>query len=137
MHSLELHASQDAGFTGTTLAKAGKKLDELDATLASGKTRRGRTRCKPRSSLSPANPCTAGHHLQLAGDQPWHLRLTWSLTAGPRRGLGDGQDRDTAAARSATHGAPDAQRDQRASNEPSGQLDVYPFGHHPHEDSSQ
>lgn len=35
---------------------------------------------------------------------------------GAAAGAGDGQDRDTAAARSATHGGPDAQRDQRASN---------------------
>src|SRR5271165_1391801 len=41
-HSPELHEAQAAGFTGTTLAKAGKKLDELAATLARGKTRRPR-----------------------------------------------------------------------------------------------
>src|SRR5271169_6634970 len=39
-HSPELHQSQAAGFDGTTLAKAGKKLGELAATLARGKTRR-------------------------------------------------------------------------------------------------
>src|SRR5271165_4172044 len=39
-HSPELHAAQARGFDGTTLAKAGKKLDELTATLARGKTRR-------------------------------------------------------------------------------------------------
>src|ERR1019366_10472080 len=36
-HSPELHESQVRGFDGTTLAKAGKKLDELAATLARGK----------------------------------------------------------------------------------------------------
>src|SRR5260221_625325 len=41
-HSPELRNSQARGFDGTTLAKAGKKLDELAATLARGKTRRGR-----------------------------------------------------------------------------------------------
>src|SRR6266851_8983137 len=41
-HSPELHAAQAAGFDGTTLAKAGKKLDELAATLARGRTRRPR-----------------------------------------------------------------------------------------------
>ena len=41
-HSPELHDSQARGFDGTTLAKAGKKLDELAATLARGKTRRRR-----------------------------------------------------------------------------------------------
>src|SRR6266540_2261214 len=43
-HSPELHESQAAGFDGTTLAKAGKKLDDLAATLARGKTRRGKDR---------------------------------------------------------------------------------------------
>jgi hypothetical protein len=41
-HSPELHAAQAAGFDGTTLAKAGKKLSELAATLASGRARRPR-----------------------------------------------------------------------------------------------
>ena len=41
-HSPELHESQATGFDGTTLAKAGRKLDELAATLARGKTRRAR-----------------------------------------------------------------------------------------------
>ena len=38
-HSPELHASHAASFTGTALAKACRKLDELAATLARGKTR--------------------------------------------------------------------------------------------------
>src|SRR3974390_3118064 len=41
-HSPELRDSQARGFDGTTLAKAGKKLGELAATLARGKTRRPR-----------------------------------------------------------------------------------------------
>ena len=41
-HSPELHESQARGFEGTTLAKAGTKLDALAATLARGKTRRPR-----------------------------------------------------------------------------------------------
>jgi len=39
-HSPQLHEQQARGFTGTTLAKAGRALDELAATLARGKTRR-------------------------------------------------------------------------------------------------
>ena len=39
-HSPELHESQARGFEGTTLAKAGTKLDALATTLARGKTRR-------------------------------------------------------------------------------------------------
>ena len=41
-HSPELRESQARGFDGTTLAKAGRKLDELAATLARGKTRRAK-----------------------------------------------------------------------------------------------
>src|SRR6266568_4900084 len=43
-HSPELHEHQARGFDGTTLAKAGRKLDELAATLARGKTRRPRSK---------------------------------------------------------------------------------------------
>ena len=58
-HSPELHAAQAAGFDGTTLAKAGKKLDELAATLARGRTRRprekvaGRDRDDHRQAVGP------------------------------------------------------------------------------------
>ena len=55
-HSPELHEKQARGFTGTTLAKAGRKLDELAATLARGKTRRPRRRSKPRSARSCTTP---------------------------------------------------------------------------------
>ena len=42
IHSQSLHEDQARSFTGTTLAKAGRLLDELAATLARGKTRRTR-----------------------------------------------------------------------------------------------
>jgi transposase len=41
-HSPTLHAKQVRSFTETTLAKAGRQLDDLAATLARGKTRRTR-----------------------------------------------------------------------------------------------
>jgi hypothetical protein len=41
-HSQTLHDDQVRSFTGTTLAKTGRQLDELAATLARGKTRRSR-----------------------------------------------------------------------------------------------
>ena len=41
-HSPELHERQARGFTYTTLAKAGRRLDELAATLARGRARRPR-----------------------------------------------------------------------------------------------
>ena len=39
-HSQNLHDDQARSFTDTTLAKVGRKLDDLAATLARGKTRR-------------------------------------------------------------------------------------------------
>jgi len=54
-HSPELHEEQARGFADTTLAKAGRTLDELAATLARGKTRRRRTKPPPRS-LPPTGP---------------------------------------------------------------------------------
>ena len=54
-HSPELHAAQARGFDGTTLAKAGKKLDDLAATLARGKTRRpGKSRSGDRGDHAPS-----------------------------------------------------------------------------------
>ena len=65
-HSPELHARQARGFHGTTLAKAGRKLDELAATLARGKTRRPAPRSRPRSG-NHARPLGAARHRLAAG----------------------------------------------------------------------
>ena len=63
-HSPELHQSQARGFDGTTLAKAGRKLDELAATLARGKTRRGRDKVEAEiASITGQALGAAGHHL--------------------------------------------------------------------------
>ena len=71
-HSPELHQSQAAGFGGTTLAKAGKKLDELAATLARGKTRRPRAKVEAEIEAITA--------------KPWVRRvITWQLTATSQR----------------------------------------------------
>ena len=73
-HSPQLHASQAAGFTGTTLAKAGKKLDELAATLARGKTRRGSDKVKAEIESITRKPWVRRVITwQLAGDQPKYL----------------------------------------------------------------
>ena len=67
-HSPELHDSQARGFDGTTLAKAGRKLDELAATLARGKTRRAQGEGpRPRSRRSPPGP---GHAASSPGNWP-------------------------------------------------------------------
>ncbi len=87
-HSPQLHQSQARGLDGTTLAKAGKKLDELAATLARGKTRRER----------PAVEAEIGTILhdawarrvitwQLAGERPKDHRLTWAIDSGARAAL--------------------------------------------------
>jgi transposase len=87
-HSPELHASQAAGFAGTTLAKAGKKLDELAATLARGKTRRGRDQVEAEIESITRKPWVRRVITwQLAGDQPRDLRLTWSADQQARTAL--------------------------------------------------
>ena len=75
-HSPELHESQARGFDGTTLAKAGKKLDELAATLARGKTRRSRDKVQAEIETITRRPWI--RHVitwRLDGDQPKDLRL--------------------------------------------------------------
>ena len=79
-HSPELHESQARGFTGTTLAKAGKKLDELAATLARGKTRRSKDKVEAEISKITAKPWVRRVIAwQLSGEQPRDLRLAWRI----------------------------------------------------------
>ena len=86
--SPELHAAQARGFDGTTLAKAGKKLDELAATLARGKTRRGRDKVEAEIAATTRKPWVRRVITwQLAGDQPKDLRLTWGIDPGARAAL--------------------------------------------------
>jgi transposase len=89
-HSPELHASQAAGFTGTTLARAARKLAELAATLARGKTRR------PRAAVEAGigkilHDAWARRVItwQLTGDTPREHRLTWGIDEGARSALED------------------------------------------------
>ena len=87
-HSPELHKSQAAGFDGTTLAKAGKKLDELAATLARGKTRRGKDKVEAEISAITGKPWARRVITwELTGDQPKDLRLTWNIDVGARAAL--------------------------------------------------
>ena len=87
-HSPELHESQARGFTGTTLAKAGKKLDELAATLARGRTRRGKGKVQAEIETITAKPWVRRVITwQLDGDQPKDLRLTWNVDPDARAGL--------------------------------------------------
>ena len=87
-HSPELHDSQARGFDGTTLAKAGKKLDELAATLARGKTRRGKDKVAAAIEEIIRKPWVRRVITwQLDGDQPKDLRLTWTIDPGARTAL--------------------------------------------------
>jgi transposase len=87
-HSPELRDSQARGFDGTTLAKAGKKLDELAATLARGKTRRPRDKVEAEIEKITAKPWVRRViRWDLSGDQPRDLRLTWRVDPDARQAL--------------------------------------------------
>ena len=87
-HSPELHDSQALGFDGTTLAKAGKKLDELAATLARGKTRRPKEKVAAEIESVTAKPWARRVITwELAGEQPRDLRLTWKIDPDARAAL--------------------------------------------------
>ena len=87
-HSPELRDSQARGFDGTTLAKAGKKLDELAATLARGKTRRPRDKVQAEIEQITSKPWVRRViRWQLTGDQPKDLRLTWRIDPDARAAL--------------------------------------------------
>jgi transposase len=87
-HSPELRDAQARGFDGTTLAKAGRKLDELAATLARGKTRRGKDKVTAEIEQITAKPWVRRVVTwQLTGDQPKDLRLTWNIDPDARAAL--------------------------------------------------
>jgi transposase len=79
-HSPELHEAQAAGFAGTTLAKAGRKLDELASKLARGKTRRPRDEVEAEIASITAKPWVRRVvRWDLSGGQPQDLRLSWHV----------------------------------------------------------
>ncbi len=89
-HSEELHAAQVTGFEGTTLAKAARKLDDLAATLARGRTRR--TRDKVEEALRDITKDTWVRRVvrwDLTGEIPTELRLTWHVDPAARKQLED------------------------------------------------
>ena len=87
-HSPELRESQARGFDGTTLAKAGRKLDELAATLARGKTRRSKQKVQAVIEEITAKPWVRRViRWELAGDQPKDFRLTWQVDTQARAEL--------------------------------------------------
>ena len=87
-HSPELHEHQARGFDGTTLAKAGHKLDELAATLARGRTRRARA--KVEADIGKITHDAWVRRVitwQLSGDKPKDLRLAWGIDQNARAAL--------------------------------------------------
>jgi transposase len=87
-HSPELHESQARGFDGTTLAKAGRRLDDLAATLERGKTRRARDKVEAEITTITAKPWVRRVITwQLDGTQPRDLRLTWGAARAARAAL--------------------------------------------------
>jgi transposase len=87
-HSPELRDTQARGFDGTTLAKAGRKLDELAATLARGRTWRPREKVEAEIGQITAKPWTRRViRWELTGDQPRDLRLTWAIDPDARAAL--------------------------------------------------
>jgi transposase len=89
-HSPELHAAQARGFEGTTLAKAGRKLDELAATLARGKTRRSKDKVEAEIAAITRKPWVRRVITwQLSGSQPKDLRLAWGIDVAARAALED------------------------------------------------
>jgi hypothetical protein len=87
-HSPELHKSQARGFDGTTLAKAGRKLDDLAATLARGKTRRPRQKVEAEiAAITRKASVRRVITWQLDGDQPRDLRLSWDIDPAARAAL--------------------------------------------------
>ena len=89
-HSEELHAAQVTGFEGTTLAKAGRKLDDLAATLARGRTRRPRDTVEEAIRAITSNTWVRRVVVwDLTGTQPAELRLSWHVDPDARQQLED------------------------------------------------
>jgi len=89
-HSDELHAAQVTGFEATTLAKATRKLDDLAATLARGRTRRPRD--KVEEAIRDITKDTWVRRVvrwDLTGQIPAELRLTWHVDPAARQQLED------------------------------------------------
>jgi hypothetical protein len=97
-HSPELHEHQALGFDGTTLAKAGRRLDELAATLERGKTRRPRARVEAEITKITHDPWVRRVITwRLDGEHPKDLRLTWSTDQDARAALERGDLRQARA----------------------------------------
>src|SRR6266536_4892083 len=87
-HSPELRQHQARGFDGTTLGRASRRLDELAATLARGKTRRARARVEAEiGKITHDAWVRRVITWQLSGDNPKDLRLARSIDQNARAAL--------------------------------------------------
>jgi transposase len=86
-HSPTLHDKQSRGFD-QTLAKARRRLTELQATLARGRTRRGRAAVEAEITAI-CRPRWVGEVITatLAGDTPTEFRLSWRTDQKARKRL--------------------------------------------------
>ncbi|WP_322763312.1 IS1634 family transposase [Frankia sp. Cr2] len=88
-HSPTLHAGQARGLD-QTITKAGRRLDELAATLARGRTRRGRDQVQAEIANICADPWVRRTvTTTLTGDSPAEHRLTWAVDPAARAALED------------------------------------------------
>ena len=82
--------ARPADSTAPRSAKAGKKLDELAATLARGKTRRPREKWRPRSPRSSASRgCGGSSAGNSPATSPKDFRLAWHIDEQARQQLED------------------------------------------------
>jgi transposase len=87
-HSQNLHDDQARSFTDTTLAKVGRKLDDLAATLARGKTRRTHEQLTTEIEKITHHPWVhTVIDVELTGDSPADRRLTWTVNTTKRQAL--------------------------------------------------
>src|SRR6266702_168640 len=86
-HSPTLHAAQSRGLD-QSLAKAHRRLGELQAKLAGGKTRRQRPAVEAELAAI-CKPCWVGQVITttLTGDRPAQLRLSWRTDTRARQRL--------------------------------------------------
>jgi transposase len=87
-HSEHLHDDQARSFTDTTLAKVGRRLDDLAATLERGKTRRTRDQVTTEiGKITHDGWVNEVIDWDLTGDTPAEHRLTWTINATKREAL--------------------------------------------------
>ena len=86
-HSPNLHAKQSRGFD-QTLTKAGRRLTELAATLARGKTRRDREAVLAEIvKITRARWVNRVLTTSLTGDTPAQMRLSFTINKAARKAL--------------------------------------------------